>query len=243
MAKKDSYWFKHDSTAGRGLKMRKMAHIYSHWGKGVYWDVVEILRDQKNYQFEHDESSLQLLCDLVGCKHENRFLNWFNDCVSIGLFEISGKYFNCPPLLDNMEVWETKKVNGSLGGRPKNNRIKTETITELKPNQNHNRTEDKIIEYNKKEFLKDWNDLRTKHFKKPSFLNTLYPDDELLLKDLLKGNTKEDVRNAMIGLFKQKKMPNGQTTMQSNPSHFLKFFNSYLTAYHDKNDNLYGKPE
>ena len=48
---KDSYWFKHDSTAGRGLKMRKMAHIYSHWGKGIYWDVVEILRDQDCYRF------------------------------------------------------------------------------------------------------------------------------------------------------------------------------------------------
>ena len=108
--------------------------------------------------------------------------------------------------------------------------------------QEQEQEQEKIL-YSKKEFLKDWNELRTKHFKKPSFLNTLYPDDELLLKDLLKGNTKEDVRNAMIGLFKQKKMPNGQTTMQSNPSHFLKFFNSYLTAYHDKNDNLYGKPE
>ena len=75
---KDAYWFKHDSTAGRGIKMRKMTHIYGHWGKGIYWDVIEVLRDQKNYRFESDESSLQLLSDLIGCKDQIKFINWFS---------------------------------------------------------------------------------------------------------------------------------------------------------------------
>ena len=118
MSKKDSYWFRHDSTAGRGLKMRKMAHIYSHWGKGIYWDVVEILRDQDGYKFESDESSLQLLCDLVGCKDESRFINWFNDSLKIGLFNIKDGFFFCPPLCENMIRWESSKNNGSKGGRP-----------------------------------------------------------------------------------------------------------------------------
>lgn len=118
MAEKDSYWFRHDSTAGRGLKMRKMAHIYSHWGKGVYWDVVEILRDQNEYKFESDESSLQLLCDLVGCKDLPKFLNWFKDCLKVGLFEENKGFFICPPLCKNMVKWESSKGNGSLGGRP-----------------------------------------------------------------------------------------------------------------------------
>jgi hypothetical protein len=127
MAEKDSYWFRHDSTAGRGLKMRKMAHIYKHWGKGIYWDVVEILRDQKEYKFESDESSLQLLCDLIGCKDEVRFISWFNDSLNLGLFELDGKYFFNPPLRKNMIRWEASKNNGSKGGRPikkpKNNLI------------------------------------------------------------------------------------------------------------------------
>ena len=118
MSDKDSYWFRHDSTAGRGLKMRKMAHIYKHWGKGVYWDVIEILRDQKEYKFESDESSLQLLCDLVGCKDESRFINWFNDSLRLGLFELEGNFFFNPPLRKNMIRWEASKSNGSKGGRP-----------------------------------------------------------------------------------------------------------------------------
>ena len=118
MSEKDSYWFRHDASAGRGLKMRKMAHIYSHWGKGIYWDVVEILRDQTDYKFESDDSSLQLLCDLVGCRTESRFLSWFRDCLRIGLFIEEEGFFFCPPLSKNMVRWEASKNNGSKGGRP-----------------------------------------------------------------------------------------------------------------------------
>ena len=138
---KDSYWFRHDSTAGRGLKMRKMAHIYSHWGKGIYWDVIEILRDQNNYMFEHNDSSLQLLCDLVGCKDSSRFLSWFRDCLNLGLFEIDGNFFYCEPLSSNMIRWEASKNNGSKGGRPAN-----KPKPNLIPNLDETIIEDKSIE-------------------------------------------------------------------------------------------------
>lgn len=133
---KDSYWFRHDSTAGRTLRMRKMAHIYGHEGKGFYWDVVEILRDQDGYQFQCDDSSLQLLCDLIGCKDEIRFLNWFKDCEKLDLLRCKDGYFICPALSDNMKFWEKQKANGGKGGRPK----KTQTKPKLKPKKNHNST-------------------------------------------------------------------------------------------------------
>lgn len=149
---KDAYWFKHDSTAGRGLRMRKMAHIYSHWGKGVYWDVIEILRDQSNYCFDSDDSSLQMLADLIGCKDESKFLSWFRDCIKFELFIIQENKFFSEVLCVNMEIWESKKGNGSKGGRPKKTESITETITESKPNikanQNHNRIEDNRIKDN-----------------------------------------------------------------------------------------------
>ena len=155
MNKKDSYWFRHDSSAGRGLKMRKMAHIHGHWGKGVYWDVVEVLRDQKQYAFDCDEDGLKLLCDLIGCKEENNFLLWYIDCARIGLFSEKNNKFYCPPLNENMEVWETKKNNGKKGGRPstKKTEIKPKLNlkeTEIKPNieanRKHKRTEQYITE-------------------------------------------------------------------------------------------------
>lgn len=147
---KDSYWFRHDSTAGRGVKMRKMAFIYGHWGKGIYWDVIEILRDQSNYSYPSSEFDLRMLSDLIGCKDDAKFINWFNDCVKFELFIVENDAFFCPPLSESMGVWETKKGNGLKGGRPpiekpdnnlNDKLIESETKPKRKANRNHNRTE------------------------------------------------------------------------------------------------------
>ncbi len=81
------------------------------------------------------------------------------------------------------------------------------------------------------------------HLKLPSNLKSFSYDSEQNLKDLLKDYEPQDIRNALIGLFKQKKLPGDNSVMQSNPEHFLKYFNSYLTAYGDQNVGLYGKKE
>jgi len=123
---KDAYWFKHDSTAGRGLKMRKMAHIHGHWGKGIYWDVIEILRDQADYSFDHDDTSLHMLSDIIGCKDVEKFRNWFSDCIKFELFVKNRSKFFSPVLCENMQKWEKQKRNGS--------QPKSQTEAESKPN-------------------------------------------------------------------------------------------------------------
>ncbi|HET8736222.1 MAG TPA: hypothetical protein VFM69_06470 [Pricia sp.] len=97
--------------------------------------------------------------------------------------------------------------------------------------------------YSAADFLSDWNDLREKHLKKKSFLNQIprYQRDDF--RELSKNYDRDDFRNALEGLFRQKKLPNGNKQMQSNPSHFLTHFNTYLTAYHDRTTDMYGKPE
>lgn len=152
---KDSYWFRHDSTAGRTMRMRKLQHIYSHWGKGVYWDIVELLRDQDGYRMEADESSLQFACDLIGCKDQVKFMNWFKTCLELGLLVKNKKYFYCPALTENMKTWETKKQNGSKGGRPKKPKqepnLKPKQEPKHKADENHNRTEQNRTEQNNTE--------------------------------------------------------------------------------------------
>lgn len=141
---KDSYWFKHDSTAGRGTRMRKMAFIYGHWGKGIYWDVIEILRDQDGYKFEKDETSIQMLADLIGCKDPVKFENWFNDCIKLDLLQSDKTHFFSNVLNENMGVWETKKTNGGKKKKAKTERIKSENGAKTE----HKIIEDKIIEDN-----------------------------------------------------------------------------------------------
>lgn len=149
---KDSYWFKHDSTAGRGTRMRKMTFIYSHWGKGVYWDVIEILREQDGYSFGCDELSLQMLSDLIGCKDEQKFINWYNDCIKIDLLQTDGKVFFSDVLTENMRNWESKKSAGIQSATKRNERKLNETSTKRQRNVKiieEKSIEEKIIKENK----------------------------------------------------------------------------------------------
>lgn len=157
---KDSFWFKHDSSAGRGTKIRRIQILYGHWGKGVYWDVIEILRDQEDYSYENDAESLRLLAGLIGVNLEvndqtihsdspvstlSKFEKWYKDCVKYGLFiEVDGK-FRSPILSENMSKWEVKKRNGS--GK-KAERELFESETEANAEELEKRTEEKRTEEN-----------------------------------------------------------------------------------------------
>jgi hypothetical protein len=153
---KDSFWFKHDSTAGRDIKLRKIQHIYGHEGKGLFWDVVEVLREEGNYTHPSDENSLQMLCDLIGYKDVPRFINWFNDCVKVELFMVKNGHFFSKSLMIRMKVWESKKENGN---KPKKKRIKSENEA--------NQREEKRREYINKKIEDAW--LRWIEFKKSQF--------------------------------------------------------------------------
>lgn len=144
---KDSYWFRHDSSAGRGTRMRKIAFVYGHWGKGIYWDVIEMLRDQANYKYPSAEFDLKMLADLIGCKDETKFINWFNDCIKYELFQVDNGMFFSQVLCDNMKRWEASKGNGSKGGRPDQEKPKPKPRNNLTDNLTTNLNET-IIEEN-----------------------------------------------------------------------------------------------
>lgn len=106
---------------------------------------------------------------------------------------------------------------------------------------NYNNENKKSEKYDLKTFLEDWNTIRAKELKTPSNLNFLSSLEKPDFNDLSKAYSRDDFQKALKGLFKQKVFPNGNTSMQSNPKHFLTHFNSYLSAFNDKNDSLYGK--
>jgi len=128
--KEDALWFKHESTSGKSLKIRKLQRLYGHWGKGIYWDVCEFLLEQVNFEFVCDESSLQVISDMIGCNDDIKFLSWYRDCINLGLLESDGKVFYSPALLKRLGKLMTSRENGCKGGRPK------------KPNNNLNETKE-----------------------------------------------------------------------------------------------------
>lgn len=113
---KDAFWFRHDSSAGRDMKLLKIKGIHTHWGVGVFWEVIEVLRDQDGYKHECDESSLQLLCSLIGCNDVPKFLSWYRDTIRFKLFSEKDGFFFSESLIARMRKWESTKDNGSKGG-------------------------------------------------------------------------------------------------------------------------------
>lgn len=163
---KDNFWFKHTSNAGRGNRMLKMTHIYGHWGKGVYWDVIEVLREQSNYEYPKDEESLHMFCTLIGLKgDESKFVNWYRDCIKLELFLERENHFFSPVLCENMQDWETRKANGKKGGRPRKTDNYEYEKTESKPkdNLNHKLNESKTKAKQKNKIRED--NIREKEIK------------------------------------------------------------------------------
>ena len=145
---------------------------------------------------------------------------------------------------------ERARANGAKGGRPKNpkkpNGLQNNPTEPKKPDTVNVTVTDTVKEinslYSESEFLKDWNELRHKHLNKPSNRNRIGHYTAVNAFNQIKGSyTRDQFRNALIGLFKQQILPNGNEVMQSDPKHFLEYFERYLTAYEEKNDRLYGQ--
>lgn len=219
---KDSYWFKHDSTAGRGLRMRKMAHIHGHWGKGIYWDVIEILRDQANYCFDYDDSSLQMLADLIGCKDDTKFITWMRDCIQLDLLQVSkGKFFSSI-LCENMGKWETKKRNGSeTKGETeakRKHKIREEDIIEEKIIVD-NKIEKLVFPFSSLDFKNIWDVLiKEKKWRKKSFTAlqaSLHQLSSVSEQDAIQM-IKNTIAGEWQGLFELKNNKNGKQQITAN---------------------------
>lgn len=143
--KKDAYYFSHDSSASRDIKMLKLKHKHGWHGIGLFWGVVETLRESTDYKLESDEASVKLLSTILGIEYES-LQNVLETCYEVGLFENDGKFFYSNSLNERMSQMNRKReigyANGVLGGRkPKDNpnhnpnvtQTLTQTLTKTEP--------------------------------------------------------------------------------------------------------------
>ena len=91
-------------------------------------------------------------------------------------------------------------------------------------------------QYNKSDFLNDWNKCRTHYLKTPSNLNRLYKN-ELDLFNATEFKA-EEIKIALHGLFKQQNITIDVMTFR--PKHFLDNIEKYYDAENEKMYTLYG---
>lgn len=231
--KKDAYYFSHDSSASRDIKMLKLKHKHGWQGIGLFWAIVETLRESTDYQFQSDEASIELLSTILGIDYPT-LNNVIETCYTVGLFENNGTYFYSNSLNERMSEMnkrrETGHKNGVLGGRP--------TETKPKHNLNHNLNESQTKPSKGKE--KKEKEIKEKKSAIADFSSLGLSDQEIEKVMNLQPHQYMDWIDANKALFRpvvQRTMPSGRNVSEPRldvPNPF-KWGYSKITGFPDIN--------
>jgi len=119
---KDAYYFSHDSNAHTDPKILKLRMALGWEGYGIYWAIIENLRNQETYCICESEFMFLTLSLAID---EAKLKQMLSKCLDVKLLEISdGKVFS-PSLLRRMEradeIRNKRKIAGAKGGKAKAN--------------------------------------------------------------------------------------------------------------------------
>jgi len=130
---KDAYYFSHDSNAQNDPKIIKLLFNHGWEGYGIYWAIIEKLRNEPNYIMEtnYDMLSYALRC---GTDIIKSIIEGFD------LFEIDDGFFYSISLKNRMEkmnnIRDIRAKSGRKGGKSqakaKQNTSKTQALKESK---------------------------------------------------------------------------------------------------------------
>lgn len=107
---KDTYYFKHDSNARNDQRLIAVRQKYGIAGYGVFFSIIEILRESSNYELSRDYSLLEWEL------HEDAGL--IKSIIEdFGLFELEENIFYSKRLKDDMTLWTAKKTARREAGK------------------------------------------------------------------------------------------------------------------------------
>lgn len=145
---KETYYFSHDSNALTDTKILNMRADYGLEGYGLYWAIIEMLRNETTYKLELSKNTYRAIKTLANPQNID-IEKFINECIEdYKLFVKEGNMFFSKSLLNRMQEYEKKKKinkeNGKLGGRPRKEK------TEEKPNGYEKESEEEPIDYETK---------------------------------------------------------------------------------------------
>jgi hypothetical protein len=111
---KDAYWFKHDSNARTDPKVMRLFRLHGVAGYGLYWIVIEMLRDAESYKLPID--SIPDICYTYQTDG-----NIFHALFDVGLLSRDESHFYSDSLNQKMETYdefrEQRRVAGIRSGQ------------------------------------------------------------------------------------------------------------------------------
>ena len=112
---KDAYYFSHDSNARNDQRLMKVRMKYGPEGYGIYFMVIEILRDTENYKLHI--SDVNSICFDIRSKEENVL----DILKNYNLFEFEDDFFYSKSLSRRMEkldkIKEIRRESGKKGAK------------------------------------------------------------------------------------------------------------------------------
>ena len=109
---KDSYWFRHDSNARNDPKMVALRRVHGWEGVGIFWALVELLREQQEYFISRDT-----LVDLAYDMRADDLPQIVDTCCDVGLLVCDDDMVSAPALSRNMEAWDKRRLSLAIAGR------------------------------------------------------------------------------------------------------------------------------
>src|SRR5450759_4970111 len=111
---KDAYFFSHDSNARNDPKILACRSIYGWAGVGMYWAIIEFLREQPSYRLSNNAFLYGTLSEQLHIS-QKKTGEFIKNCVEKfrdehgSLFVLDENYFYSKSLLSRMEAWELSK--------------------------------------------------------------------------------------------------------------------------------------
>lgn len=131
-------YFTHEAGAIRDPKIIRMMVKWKCEGYGLYWAIVEAMREQTGYKIKIDDYTYEWLSHICFCSIET-IKEFVDDCVNIyKLFILKNEYLFSERLLRDMEEMErvsNAKRNNRLG-KTKKEQIDENDITNKEQKNN-----------------------------------------------------------------------------------------------------------
>lgn len=109
--KKEAYYFSHDANARNDLKCIKLRQELGMEGYGIFWAIIEILRESDGYKLKN--SDLETISFDLKCK-----LDTIKSVVNnYGLFKISNGIISSKRLTQSMFEYNKRKQSFSEAGK------------------------------------------------------------------------------------------------------------------------------
>jgi hypothetical protein len=103
---KEAYYFSHDANARHDPKILALRSIYGIQGYGIYWVIIEMLREQEDYQLPKKEYIYNAIAMQVQCKDfaKEDAKQFVQDCINeFDLLHENNDFIYAKSLLKRME--------------------------------------------------------------------------------------------------------------------------------------------